>query len=221
MKHVLCYGDSNTWGFIPGSGRRYDEHTRWTGVLADELGADWRVHEEGLNARMSFFDSPFKDDVNKNGGETLPMVLDSHKPLDVLVICLGTNDLKCHPAWYASQGVGRLVNYAQHIDQLNPWGERVFPHGVKILVIAPIAIGEDLAHRDVQDELAGKHEESRKFPKLFRDQCAGMGVDFLSAQDYAQPSMIDCVHMEPEGHRALGLAVAEKIRQMMGEDAAK
>lgn len=49
MKHVLCFGDSNTWGFIPGTCKRYDEHTRWTGILQDELGADWRIHENGQN----------------------------------------------------------------------------------------------------------------------------------------------------------------------------
>lgn len=215
MKHILCYGDSNTWGFIPGSGRRYDEHTRWTGVLADALGEGWRVHEEGLNGRMSFFDSPFKGDVSLNGGDSLPVVLDSQKPLDLLIICLGTNDLKYHPAWYAAEGVGRLVNYAQHIDQLNPWGEHVFRNGPKILVISPIAIGADLANRNVQDDLAGKHEESRKFPQLFRDKCAGMGIEYLNAQALAEPSDIDCVHMTPEGHRALGLAVAEKVKEIL------
>lgn len=215
MKHILCYGDSNTWGFIPGSGRRYDEHTRWTGVLADALGDGWRVHEEGLNARMSYFDSPFRGDVNLNGGDVLPTVLDSHKPLDLLMICLGTNDLKFYPAHYAAQGVGRLVNYAQHIDELNPWGERLFPNGPKILVIAPIAIGANLAERNPQDDLAGKHEESHKFPQVFRDLCVGMGVEFLDAQTVAEPSDVDCVHMTPENHRALGLAVAEKVKEMM------
>ena len=217
MKHVLCFGDSNTWGFIPGSARRYDEHTRWTGVLADEMGSEWRVHEDGLNGRMSMFDSPFKGDVNTNGKDIFATVLDSQKPLDVLVICLGTNDLKYHPAWHAAQGVGRLVSYAQHVDQLNPWGEHVFRNGPKILVISPIAVGEDLAYRDVQDDLAGKHEESRKFPKVFGDLCRVMGVEMLDAQQIAEPSMIDCVHMEPEGHKALGLAVAEKIRALMKE----
>lgn len=215
MKHVLCYGDSNTWGFIPGSGKRYDEHTRWTGVLGDVLGSEWRAHEEGLNGRMTIFDSPFQTDVNKNGRSLFASVLDSQKPLDVLVICLGTNDLKCHPAWHAVQGVGQLVSYAQHVDVLNPWGEHVFRNGPKILVISPIAIGEDLVNRNINDDLAGKHEESRKFPKLFADLCQGMGVDMLDAQTIAEPSLIDCIHMSPEGHRALGKAVAEKIAEMM------
>lgn len=217
MKHVLCYGDSNTWGFIPGTARRYDEHTRWTGVLQDILGGEWRVHEEGLNARMSIFDSPFKGNVNTNGRDLFATVLDSQKPIDVLVICLGTNDLKYHPAWHAAQGVGQLVNYARHVDTMNPWGEHVFRNGPRILVISPIAIGEDLVNRSVNDDLVGKHEESRKFPKVFADMCAGNGVVFLDAQTIAEPSPVDCIHMEPEGHRALGEAVAAKVLEMMAD----
>ena len=216
MKHVLCFGDSNTWGFIPGSGRRYDEHTRWTGVVADILGSDWRVHEDGLNGRTSMFDSVFKGDVNKNGWDLFATVLDSQKPLDVLVIFLGTNDLKQHPAWHAARGVGQLVNYALFADTLNPWGEHVFRNGPKVLVISPIAIGEDLINRAINDDLVGKHEESRKFPQVFREVFGGMQhVELLDAQQIAEPSDIDCIHMSPEGHRALGEAVAEKIKEMM------
>lgn len=61
MKHVLCFGDSNTWGFIPGTCKRYDEHTRWTGILQDELGADWRIHENGQNGRTTVFPEPGKN----------------------------------------------------------------------------------------------------------------------------------------------------------------
>ena len=61
MKHVLCFGDSNTWGFIPGTCKRYDEHTRWTGILQDELGADWRIHENGQNGRTTVFPEPSKN----------------------------------------------------------------------------------------------------------------------------------------------------------------
>jgi len=84
-------------------------------------------------------------------------------------------------------------------------------------VISPIAIGEDLANRDVNDDLKGKHEESRKFPKVFDDLCQGMDVEMLDAQQIAEPSDIDCIHMTAEGHKALGLAVAEKVKAMMGE----
>ena len=87
--------------------------------------------------------------------------------------------------------------------------------GVRDMECAIIAIGEDLVNRNINDDLVGKHEESRKFPQVFADLCAAMGVDMLDAQTIAEPSMIDCIHMSPEGHQALGKAVAEKIAEMM------
>lgn len=104
MKHVLCFGDSNTWGFIPGTCKRYDEHTRWTGVLQDELGADWRIHENGQNGRTTVFPEPGKDFMTGLGA--LPYALDTLRPLDAIIIMLGTNDLKEHTAQTSVNGVG-------------------------------------------------------------------------------------------------------------------
>ena len=81
MKHILCYGDSNTHGYIP-SGGRYDDDTRYTGILAKLLGSDYRIIEEGLNSRTSSFDDPFEP--YKNGMDCLVPCLDSHKPLEKL-----------------------------------------------------------------------------------------------------------------------------------------
>lgn len=80
MKHVLCFGDSNTWGFIPGTCKRYDEHTRWTGILQDELGADWRIHENGQNGRTTVFPEPGKNFMTGLGA--LPYAMDTLRPLD-------------------------------------------------------------------------------------------------------------------------------------------
>ena len=214
MRHVLCFGDSNTWGFIPGSGQRYEEHTRWTGVLADLLGEGWRVHEDGLNARTSAFPSPFKPFLN--GIDALPIALWAQKPIDVLVIALGTNDLKTNTARHAASGVARLVAYAKAMDTLYPSATPVFrDYTPRILVISPIAIGENLDHMNPYDELAGKHMESLAFPAAFADIVAPLGVTVLNAQRYAEPSPVDCVHMSPESHRALAQIVADAVRQLM------
>ena len=212
MKHVLCFGDSNTWGYIPGQGRRYDEHTRWTGVLAQALGPDWCVHEDGLNARTTVHDSPFKPFLN--GLAALPVALWAQKPIDVLVLSLGTNDLKTHTAAQAAAGVASLVTCAQTMDARYPSGQPVFTNGPKILVISPIAVGEGLEVMNPDDELGGKYAQSLLFPEKFAAMCAGLGVELLDAQQYAQPSASDGVHMTPEGHRALGLAVAGRVRDM-------
>lgn len=213
MKHVLCFGDSNTWGYIPGQGRRYDEHTRWTGVLADALGEGWCIHEDGVNARTTIFDEATKPWLN--GLPALLVALQSQKPLDLLVISLGTNDLKHgRRAQESAAGLERLILTAQTIDALYPASEPVFRDGKPaILVVSPIAVGEMPA--DSADSLAGTRGESLRFPQVCAQVCAARGVPMLDAQTVAEPSPVDHVHMSPENHRALGLAVAEMVRKLL------
>lgn len=215
MKRILCYGDSNTWGYMPGTGRRYEEDVRWTGVLAKALGPDYRVVENGLNARTSAFDSPPKPFLN--GLDALPALLWAHKPLDLLIISLGTNDLKEHSARQSAGGVDALVGYAQAMDVQYPSDTPVFASGPKILVISPIALGDCIGQVNPTSDLAGQREESLLFPTWFGAMCRDRGVDMLDAQAIAEPSQIDGIHMTPEGHQALGLAVAAKVRALLAE----
>ena len=92
MRHVLIYGDSNTWGYIPVSRSRYDGDTRWPGVLQKILGKGYRVIEEGLNGRTTVLEDPLQK--GRNGSTYLLPCLESHRPLDLVVIMLGTNDMK-------------------------------------------------------------------------------------------------------------------------------
>lgn len=78
MKTILCYGDSNTWGYIPAAGERLPYEARWTGVLQKSLGDRCRVIEEGLNGRTTVWDDPFKP--GRNGLKALRPILDTHAP---------------------------------------------------------------------------------------------------------------------------------------------
>ena len=89
---VLCYGDSNTWGYIPVTGGRYAPTVRWTGVMAEQLGPQFSAIEEGQSGRTTVWDDPLEGD--KNGLRYLPACLESHMPLDLVILMLGTNDLK-------------------------------------------------------------------------------------------------------------------------------
>ena len=209
MRHVLCYGDSNTWGFIPQNGARYTEDVRWTGRLQQLLGEGWRIHEAGLNARTTIYEDPFKPFLN---GRTLfPGVLVSEKPLDVLILSLGTNDLKYTDAWHAAQGVGQLIDYARAFDTLYPSALPVFPRQMKILVVSPILVGKELAQRPGYSTLKYAHEESCRFAAEFRAMCESKGVEMVDAAALAQPSPVDCIHMEPEGHAALAQELAARL----------
>lgn len=99
MKNVLCFGDSNTYGYDPagmrdGTAVRYAHDVRWCGVAQRDLGEGWHVIEEGLNGRTTVRDDMCHLDTNLNGIRALPMLLEAHKPLDAIVIMLGTNDCK-------------------------------------------------------------------------------------------------------------------------------
>ena len=217
MKHVLCYGDSNTWGFTPVTGKRYDEHTRWTGLLQDLLGDAWRVHEAGLNARTSIYDDPFKPYLN--GRDMLRGILVSEKPLDVVVLSLGTNDLKFVDAWYAAQGVAALIDIIRTQDAVYPSSQPIFTGEPKVIVVSPIEVDAEIEQREEHSTLKYAHAQSALFSKEFGDMCRQKGVVMVDGAKLAKPSKADCIHMEPEGHRALAQAVAQAIRDVTGESA--
>ena len=212
MKNIMIYGDSNTWGYTPGTGVRYAPDVRWTGVCQKALGDEYHIIEEGMNARTSSYDDPW--DMWRNGRDYLPGALISHKPLDLLVISLGTNDLKFTDAFGAAKGVDALMHFTDMV-QGKKESSLVFPQGVKILVIAPIELGKGVDDNP-GSTVCGKYKESTRFMELYPIFCKNRGAELLNAAEFAQPSPIDNVHMSPESHKSLGLAVAAKIKEILG-----
>lgn len=206
---ILCIGDSNTWGFIPGSGQRHKN--RWTRILA-ERQPEWEIVEEGYSGRT--LTAPDYEQRQRCGMESLKMLLMSHRPLDCVVIMLGTNDLKRRYHVSAGDLAEGLREYLRTI--LNPfqWEGSVVP---KVLVASPILVGEDLGRRE---EPYGSWDEnsviqSRGMAGAMEAVCREYGVGFLDGAKYASASDIDCIHMDEENHRSLGLAVEEKLREIL------
>lgn len=212
-QRVLCFGDSNTWGFQPGLSTRYPESIRWTGKLAYELGPSVTVLEAGLNARTTVFDDPLRPYANGRTGLLQDLV--EQKPLDLVVLSLGTNDLKYTGAAGSAKGLRDLLNILYHTDAFLYFGCPVFPNPPKVLVISPIHISPELDRINPQSELRGKAEESKNFFRFFEPVCRQFGAELLDASLYAGPSEIDGVHMSAESHLALGRAIAEKVKQML------
>ena len=210
MHNILCYGDSNTWGYTPATGECYPVDVRWTGVLQQELGAEYRIIEEGMNARTTAYEDPWS--YWRNGKDALPGCLVSQKPLDLLIISLGTNDLKFTGAFGAMKGAETLISVANMVQNKKE-SSLVFPEGVKILVVSPIELGEGIDSQ-IDSVFCGKVEESRKFSAYFERMCDRNNVYFLDAAKYAKPSPTDNIHMEPESHAALAKAIAEKVREI-------
>jgi lysophospholipase L1-like esterase len=206
MKTVLCYGDSNTWGYEPASGDRFSEDLRWPGVLARELGSEFRVIEEGLNARTTVREDPVEE--YKNGKDYLRPCLESHRPLDVVIIALGVNDLKARffaSASDAADGAGILVTIAQR-SGAGPDGS---PPAVLLMAPPPVGRLTELA-----EMFAGAEEKSRGFARQYRRVAEKYGCELLDAGEQVRASDLDGIHLEVGEHRKLGEAVAARVKEM-------
>lgn len=210
---VVCYGDSNTWGYTPGSGVRFDEKTRWTGRLQTLLGEEYRVAECGMNARTTSFDDPFRDYLNGRHGLVHCMV--AAKPVDLLIISLGTNDLKYGTVYRSAKGLDALLDVAVHANTYMPGSPPVYRDEPRILVISPIALHEELDRKFPGHEMNGKLDDSRKFAAVYREVCQKWQVYFLDAAQTASASEIDCVHMDAVSHAALTEEVYHAVQKIM------
>lgn len=212
MKRILCYGDSNTWGYDPAGNKRFDESERWTRLLAKALGDGYSVIEEGLNGRTTVFDDPLVP--YRNGRDMLVPLIWSHKPLDCIVIMLGTNDLKpkfAPSAAAVADGLETLARLA-----LSPAALEGSP-APKILVVSPIEVGEHI-ERSMFNEMFGGRRAiglSRELPALIASVAKRNGCEFLDAARITAPSDFDSIHLDATGHAKLARAVADKLREIL------
>lgn len=219
MKNILCFGDSNTHGFAAaasaaGEVPRFDRATRWTGVAQQELGSDWYVIEEGLNGRTTSLPDSGHVESDRCGTHALPIALESHAPLDAVVIMLGTNDAKRRYRLEAAdiaRGARTLVRQAKHF----PWTEA--EPCPRILLVSPIEVGEGAAANAMGDYDMHSVEVSRQFAVCYARVAATKGCDYLDAASVATAASADFIHLDAQGHRALGKAVAKKLKEMLGE----
>lgn len=199
-KTIVCYGDSNTHGYNSSNMGRFSEKERWTCLLSDLLGPGYLVREEGLSGRTTSFEDPLFEGLNGFSG--IHSCLLTHEPLDLLIIMLGTNDVKerfsATPGNIA-KGLERLTTKAIHTPEA--WRDKA-----NILIIAPPPIGEDYYETEVGPEMGkGCSEKSKALSPLYRQVAARLGCHFLDASEIPGVTMYpyDYMHLSLEGHRRL------------------
>ena len=206
-KSILFYGDSNTWGFDPGTRLRYPYHLRWTTICAAQLGEAYNCIPAGMNGRTTAFDDPVKD--ARNGVKGLDYELQTHKPLDLMVVMLGTNDLKYTNAAGSAAGMERLIELVLTANQRFSLSSPVFPaEGASVLLISPILLKSHVGDRN------NDVEESAKLSSLYQRIANAHRLHFMDAAQYTGPSDLDGVHLSIDGHNRLGSAIADTIKRI-------
>ena len=210
-KRILCYGDSNTWGAIPGpEKRRFPPDVRWPGILAGELENGYKVLDEGLCGRTTVHDDTVEVNllVDRNGMRAFGGILDSQSPLDFVVIMLGTNDLKQRYNLPAMDIALSVANLAQ-IARLPDFGPDL-NRPAEVLVVCPPPIIE--VEENFGPMFRGGAEKSRNLAASFRMMAEKYSVSLLDAADHIQSDPVDGIHLSAESHGKLGKAIAKWIK---------
>ena len=208
MKTILCYGDSNTWGYNAEDACRFAPDVRWPGVMRNMLGEEYLVTEEGLNGRTTVWDDPIEG--YKNGREYLIPCLETHKPLDLVILALGINDLKQRfsvSAWDIAAGAGVLVDIVKQ-SQAGPNGT-----APKALLVSPPVVGK---LTEFAEMFEGAPDKSRRLGEHFRRVAAERGVPLLDLAGIVTTTDLDGIHLEADQHRRLGETMAAKVREIIG-----
>jgi lysophospholipase L1-like esterase len=215
MKTILCYGDSNTFGWIPKSfdpmqeepvpsENRFSIEERWTGILKNKLGKDYVVIEEGLNGRTTVWDDPIEGEF-LNGKKYLLPCLKTHAPVDLVIIMLGTNDLKKR---FSVTAYDIAMSIAALIDVVRISGAGHKGGSPDILVVSPPPIGPLTEFGEMLEEGIDKSKKFSIYYNMIADQ---FDCNFLDAGKIIKSSKVDGIHFDKDAHEKLGRAAAEKV----------
>ena len=208
MKQILIFGDSNTWGLVPGSHphERYAWGKRWTSILQEKFDPkDVRIAEEGLCGRTTVFEDELRP--GRKGVASIPVLLESHYPVDAMVIMLGTND--CKASYNASShtiglGVERCLDEAEKYVKKD-----------NILLISPIHLGDEVWKPEKDPEFnAESVKKSIELKEVYSKIAKRRGFSFIAASDYVSPSKVDDEHMDEKGHEIFAQVVFDELKKL-------
>ena len=202
MKKILCYGDSNTFGFIPENCKRYDKDSRWSGILSEILKENYQVIEEGMNNRTGFFKNP--EGLKQSGGEYLSVFLQNHRNLDICIISLGTNDAQFFYNLDENSTKNGLQNLIDSVREVNI--------KTNIIIVPPVKITENILHSGFS--MMFNRESIDKINKVFpifeqiakENNCLYFDFNHITS-----PAQKDGLHYTKESHTIIANKLAEFI----------
>ena len=217
MKQILCFGDSNTWGYDGESRKRLPWGKRWTSLLQEKFDSEKpsaltkkavtaRIIEEGLCGRTTIFEDPLRE--GRRGTALLPTLLETHEGIDAVILMLGTNDCKTvfgASAEVIGMGITRLLEQIQR-----------YAPKARVLLISPIYLGEKVWQEGFDQEFSPDSVKvSIELEKVYQRIAREKQVEFLPAAAYVSCCVADQEHMNAQGHQIFASVVYEKLSKML------
>lgn len=202
MKKILCYGDSNTYGFNPFNGSRFNENIRWTGRLQTYLKDEYEIIEMGLNNRMGFIKSP--QGFLHSSCEHFPKCLDEIENIDILILWIGTNDLQFHFNLTEEdiiKGLENLISKAKNKTD-------------EIIIIPPVILADEILNGYFKIQFDKTSIlKSYEVQKIYKKIADAKNCKLFNVNEYAKPSKADGLHYDRDGHRLIAQNLKEFINK--------
>ena len=211
MKNILCFGDSNTWGYDPATQTRFSKDIRWTGVLQQLLGSKYNVIEEGLNGRttnvnekqdhgLGYF-RPFRSAM-----DLLSVLIETNSPLDLIIVMLGTNDLKTNFNQSSEMIAKNMRLVCESIIDNDYFQSK------SIILVSPTHINEESPN--LLDSFIGTTQASQSFSNSYRKISDDLDLYFLDASESVKTNQIDGLHWDAMQHSDFANSLFNKIKKV-------
>lgn len=208
MKNILCFGDSNTWGYDPSTQTRFSKDIRWTGVLQQLLGSKYNIIEEGLNGRttnvnekqdhgLGYF-RPFRSAM-----DLLSVLIETNSPLDLIIVMLGTNDLKTNFN-QSSEMIAKNMRLVCESIINNDYFQTK-----SIILVSPSHINEESPN--LLDSFIGTTQASQSFSNSYRKISDDLNLYFVDASESVKTNKIDGLHWDSKQHSDFANSLFNKI----------
>ncbi|MEK7571774.1 MAG: SGNH/GDSL hydrolase family protein [Patescibacteria group bacterium] len=205
---ILCYGDSNTWGQDPTQrGTRHPVTVRWTGLLQEKLGDNYWIIEEGLSGRTTVLDGDPRE--GKNGKTYLKPCLETHNPIDIVILMLGTNDLK-EMFHQSPQDIANNVEVLVKMIQEFGWNSN--KQAPKIVLLSPPFVDESVP--GVQEKYKGAEEKSKELGEYYQQVAEKYACTFINIAEHISPSKSDGYHLDPDAHKSISEILEKTVKDI-------
>jgi lysophospholipase L1-like esterase len=211
MRTILCYGDSNTWGYDASSKNRFPLKVRWTGVLQTLLKDDAYLVEEGLNGRTTVFEEPYRE--GRNGSILLKPILESHAPIDLVIVALGANDLK---PIYGASGYDSAQGLRKILTIIKESKAGIHSTSPQIMVVTPTKFRE--LSSETKERFRGGSEKFSLLLEEYKKMSEECGAYFFDSNDIVITSDEDGVHLNSENHKIMGVSICKYIKDLFTDN---